>query len=94
MKSEKLLQIIGDINDELIYDAAPKERPEDTKAVNKLVLYWRTHKVAASIIVVLLAVSITFTTTFAASSSFRQAVISIFFLCIRMMKLKKLIMGI
>lgn len=46
---------------------------------NKINLFWRSHKVAASVIVVLLAVCITFTTAFAASSTFRKAVISIFF---------------
>jgi hypothetical protein len=85
MKNEKLLRAIGAISDDLLEEAAPKEFTEDILSHSKfkigrhLAWFWRVHRVAALVGVVLLSISMTFATAFAASSTFRQAVISIFF---------------
>lgn len=92
MKREKISEIIGEIDVNFIQEALMHESTETIEAFpvqenqkqknqkgQGLKYFWQFHRTAACACLVILATAFSFTTAFAASESFRQAVISIFY---------------
>ncbi|HEX2985351.1 MAG TPA: hypothetical protein VHO71_00890 [Caproiciproducens sp.] len=79
MNREKLSQAIGEIDLRYVGEAMAPRASVNRKAPHSLPRFWKERRVAACICIVLLALSITFGTAFAASPAFRQTIISVFF---------------
>ncbi len=89
MKREKISGIIGEMDMDFIqealmykpFTASKNQKPENPKNQKgqRFRNFWQFHRSAACACLVLLATTFSFTTAFAASESFRHAVISIFY---------------
>lgn len=79
MNREKLSQAIGAIDSRYISEAMKPKTVAVHKFRNRLICFWEERRVAACVCIALLVLSTTFSTAFAASTSFRQTIISVFF---------------
>ena len=79
MNREKLSQAIGEIDSRYVSEAMKPKAAVKYKFQNRLIWFWKERRIAACVCITLLALSVTFSTAFAASATFRQAIISIFF---------------
>lgn len=79
MRREKISQALEQIDFNFVQEALEKEEAARTNKQGFAARFWQFHRFAACACTALAIAAFSFTTAFAASESFRQAVISIFY---------------